>query len=100
MHPLSWPIELRPPGPISFRGFDPPPDQILPAGEELLEGTLRIAEELLRQPADLDRDDALTLFDYLRFQWRWVRGDPRADVDGDGDFDADDFAAFDVLFRS
>ncbi|MFI4882210.1 MAG: M14 family metallopeptidase, partial [Phycisphaerales bacterium JB064] len=64
---FSWTIELRPLGPITLPGFDPPPDQILPAGEELLEGTLRLAQEFVRHPADLDRDDALTIFDYLRF---------------------------------
>ena len=95
---LSWTIELRPTGPITLPGFDPPPDQILPAGEELLEGTLRLAEEFVRHPADLDRDDALTLFDYLRFQSLWMQRDPRADVDESGTFDGADLVAFDALF--
>ncbi len=97
---LSWTIELRPEGPITLPGFDPPPDQILPAGEELLEGTLRLAEEFTRHPADLDRDDRLTLFDYLRFQALWAERDPRADIDENGEFDAADLAAFDALFGS
>ena len=96
---LSWTIELRPAGPASLRSFDPPPDQILPAGEELLEGTLRLAEEFVRHPADLDRDDALTVFDYLRFFDLWAAQDPRADIDNDGTFSPLDFAAFDALFR-
>lgn len=95
----SWTIELRPPGPITTRGFDPPPDQILPAGEELLEGTLRLAEEFIRHPADLDRDGTLTIFDYLRFFDLWVQRDPRADVDEDGVFTPADFAAFELLFN-
>ncbi len=96
---LSWTIELRPTPPITLPGFDPPPDQILPAGEELLEGTLRLAQEFVRHPADLDRDGALTIFDYLRFQNFWIEQDPRADVDGDGEFALADFLAFESLFR-
>ena len=96
---LSWTIELRPTPPITLPGFDPPPDQILPAGEELLEGTLRLAEEFVRHPADLDRDDALTIFDFLRFQNLWMEQDPRADIDGDGEFTAADVAAFELLFN-
>ncbi len=95
---LSWTIELRPTPPITLPGFDPPPDQILPAGEELLEGTLRLAEEFVRHPADLDRDGALTIFDYLRFQTYWMDQDPRADVDEDGAFTAADLVAFDMEF--
>lgn len=96
---LSWTIELRPTPPITLPGFDPPPDQILPAGEELLEGTLRLAEEFIRHPADLDRDGALTIFDYLRFQTLWMELDPRADVTEDGVFDVADFVAFEAVFR-
>ncbi|MCW5755794.1 MAG: hypothetical protein KIT54_01005 [Phycisphaeraceae bacterium] len=95
----SWTIELRPMGPISLPGFDPPPDQILPAGQELLEGTLRLAEEFVRHPADLDRDGVLTIFDFLRFQKLWVTQDPRGDVDKDGAFTAADFHAFHEIFR-
>jgi hypothetical protein len=95
----SWTIELRPPGPIGAHGFDPPPDQILPAGEELLEGTLRMAEEFVRHPADLDRDGALTIFDYLRFQTLWMEQDPRGDVDGNEIFDAADLLAFEAVFH-
>lgn len=90
---LSWTIELR------TNRFDPPPDQILPAGEELLEGTLRLAEEFVRHPADLDRDGALTIFDYFRFQNFWMEQDPRADINLDGMFDVADFVAFDALFN-
>lgn len=96
---LSWTIELRPTPPITLPGFDPPPDQILPAGEELLEGTLRLAEEFVRHPADLDRDGALTIFDYLRFQTFWMERDPRADTNDDGVFDVADFVAFEAVFR-
>lgn len=95
---LSWTIELRPTPPITLPGFDPPPDQILPAGEELLEGTLRLAEEFVRHPADLDRDGSLTIFDYLRFQTFWTERDPRADTNGDGVFDVADFVGFEDLF--
>ncbi len=95
---LSWTIELRPTGPITLPGFDPPPDQILPAGEELLEGTLRLAEEFVRHPADLDRDGALTIHDFLRFQTFWYARDPRADIDLDGQFTEFDFLAFQTLF--
>jgi hypothetical protein len=88
----SWTIELR------TNRFDPPPDQILPAGEELLEGTLRLAEAFARHPADLDGDGALTLFDFLRFQSLWDASDPRADLDGDGAFTLFDFLEYQVLF--
>lgn len=90
---LSWTIELR------TNRFDPPPDQILPAGEELLEGTLRLAEDFVRHPADLDRDGALTIFDYLRFQTLWMERDPRADINDDRVFDVADFVAFEAVFR-
>ncbi len=42
---FGWTIELRP---ISSgtAGFDPDPDQILPAGRELTEGVLRLAEKM------------------------------------------------------
>jgi hypothetical protein len=42
---LGWTIELRP---VSggLGGFDPEPDQILPAGQELTEGVLRMAEQM------------------------------------------------------
>lgn len=96
---LSWTIELRPTGPITLPGFDPPPDQILLAGEELLEGTLRLAEEFVRHPADFDRDGSLTVYDYLRFQSFWEARDPRADVDLDGEFTPFDLLAFHALFN-
>jgi hypothetical protein len=70
----------------------------LPAGEELLEGTLRLAEAFARHPADLDGDGALTLFDFLRFQSLWDASDPRADLDGDGAFTLFDFLEYQVLF--
>ncbi|MFI4916339.1 MAG: M14 family zinc carboxypeptidase [Phycisphaerales bacterium JB060] len=40
---FGWTIELRPIA-SGLAGFDPEPDQILPAGRELLEGVLRAAE--------------------------------------------------------
>ncbi len=49
-------------------------------------------------PADLDGDgdtDADDFFTYLDF---FAQGDPRADIDGDGDRDADDFFGYLDLF--
>lgn len=43
--PLGWTIELRPVS-SGAGGFDPDPDQILPAGRELTEGVLRLAERM------------------------------------------------------
>lgn len=43
--PLGWTIELRPIA-SGLAGFDPDPDQILPAGRELTEGVLRMAERM------------------------------------------------------
>lgn len=42
---LGWTIELRPVS-SGAGGFDPAPDQILPAGRELTEGVLRLAEKM------------------------------------------------------
>ena len=42
---LGWTIELRPIA-SGLGGFDPEPDQILPAGRELTEGVLRLAEQM------------------------------------------------------
>lgn len=42
---FGWTIELRPIA-SGLGGFDPEPDQILPAGRELLEGVLRAAEKM------------------------------------------------------
>lgn len=44
---FGWTIELRPQS-RGAGGFDPDPDQILPAGRELTEGVLRLAEEMAR----------------------------------------------------
>jgi hypothetical protein len=42
---FGWTIELRPVS-SGLGGFDPDPDQILPAGRELTEGVLRLAEKM------------------------------------------------------
>jgi glycosylphosphatidylinositol phospholipase D len=49
-------------------------------------------------PADLDRDGALTIFDFLTFGNLFDAMDPRADFDGDGDFTIFDFLAFQNAF--
>lgn len=49
-------------------------------------------------PADLDRDGALTIFDFLMFQTLWAMGDPAADLDADGAFTLFDFLEFQSLF--
>ena len=48
--------------------------------------------------ADLDRDGALTIFDFLTFQNLFDTGDPLADFDGDGDLTIFDFLAFQNAF--
>lgn len=42
---LGWTIELRPVS-SGLGGFDPAPDQIVPAGRELTEGVLRLAQRM------------------------------------------------------
>ncbi|MEQ9095693.1 MAG: FG-GAP-like repeat-containing protein [Phycisphaerales bacterium] len=49
-------------------------------------------------PADVDRDGALTVFDFLAFQNLFGDGDPRADLDGDGALTLFDFLAFQTAF--
>lgn len=49
-------------------------------------------------PADFDRDGALTIFDFLLFQSLWEDGDPAADIDRDGAFTLFDFLAYQTLF--
>lgn len=49
-------------------------------------------------PADLDRDGALTIFDFLLFQSLWEARDPAADLDRDGAFTLFDFLAYQSLF--
>ncbi|MFI4882158.1 MAG: GC-type dockerin domain-anchored protein [Phycisphaerales bacterium JB064] len=49
-------------------------------------------------PADIDRDGALTVFDFLAFQNLFDDADPRADLDGDGALTIFDFLAFQTLF--
>jgi hypothetical protein len=51
-------------------------------------------------PADLDGDDAATIFDFLTFQNLFEDRDPRADFDGDGDFTLFDFLAFQDAFAA
>lgn len=51
-------------------------------------------------PADLDRDGALTIFDFLLFQTLWEAADPAADLDGDGAFTLFDFLAYQTLFEA
>ncbi|MEQ8844750.1 MAG: GC-type dockerin domain-anchored protein [Phycisphaerales bacterium] len=49
-------------------------------------------------PADLDGDCVLDVMDFLTFQNRFDRGDPRADFDGDGSLTIFDFLAFQNAF--
>lgn len=49
-------------------------------------------------PADLDRDGALSIFDFLLFQTLWDAADPAADIDGDGAFTIFDFLGYQTLF--
>jgi len=49
-------------------------------------------------PADLDGDDALTVFDFLAFINLYNTGDLAADFDGDGELTVLDFLAFQTAF--
>ncbi|MEQ9096596.1 MAG: GC-type dockerin domain-anchored protein [Phycisphaerales bacterium] len=51
-------------------------------------------------PADLDGDDATTIFDFLTFQNLFQDRDPRADFDDDGDLTLFDFLAFQDAFAA
>jgi glycosylphosphatidylinositol phospholipase D len=49
-------------------------------------------------PADIDRDGALTVFDFLAYANLFDDADPRADLDGDGELTLLDFLAYQTLF--
>ena len=60
--------------------------------------TVRVTGEFVACTADLDRDGALTIFDFLTFQNLFDAGDPTADFDGDGTLTLFDFLAFQNAF--
>jgi glycosylphosphatidylinositol phospholipase D len=49
-------------------------------------------------PADVDRDGALTVFDFLAYANLFDDADLRADLDGDGELTLFDFLAYQTLF--
>jgi hypothetical protein len=70
-------------------GGDPDVCEESAGGEPIMVGCL----------ADVDRDGALTLFDFLRFQTLFESGDTRADFNDDGSLDMLDFLAFQNAFE-
>lgn len=52
------------------------------------------ALEIVYHPADIEQDGDVDADDFFTFLDLFVAGDDRADIEGDGDLDADDFFAF------
>ncbi len=54
--------------------------------------------EVVRHPADIDGDGDVDADDFFGYLDLFAAGDERADIDGDGDIDAEDFFGFLDLF--
>lgn len=88
---LSFSYEMRGPG------FNPPPGNIIPAGEETLPATLYQAEWIADHSvfiSDWNGDCSITVADFLAFLSDWSAGAPRADLNGDGAVNVADFLVF------
>ncbi len=81
---------------LKFVAIDDDPGSLLEAGIDELVVEVDCDPP---HPADLDRDGALTIFDFLLFQTLFDAGDVAADIDGDGTLTIFDFLAFQTLFE-
>lgn len=81
---------------LKFVAIDEDPGSLVEAGIDELVLEVDCA---VPHPADLDRDGALTIFDFLLFQTLWEARDPAADIDVDGAFTIFDFLGYQTLFE-
>lgn len=76
--------------------LDPASDGVPIASDvgEVIMGRVKSIQLESRLVADFDGDAELSDADTDQFQQLWETGDPKADLNGDGEIDAVDFAAF------